>query len=193
MADSNETLLNDAYEALAAGDADAVTAVATPDVTVHIPGRGAQSGTYRGHAGVRTLLGRLSGLTDGSFHIELSEIFAGEELAVALGFLVGQRGGRTLDMRVVHVWRVAGGKLAEMWSHPADQYGLDAFFSGGAAEGAPKAAAPKPAKAKAAEAAAPEPEAAAKPKPARRAAKPGTKPAPISASSSGRSRRKPAG
>jgi len=123
-----ETLLYDAYEALAEGDVDALLGVCTPDVTWHIPGRGPQAGTYRGEAGIREFLSKLDDLTGGTFRVDLAEVLVGEPYLVALAFAVAERNGRSLDARVVHVWEVRDGKLAQMWSHPSDQYAFDDFY-----------------------------------------------------------------
>jgi ketosteroid isomerase-like protein len=48
---------------------------------------------------------------------------------VALLRVTAQRGPRTVDVPVVHVWHVRDGKLAEAWAHPTDQYLLDEFWA----------------------------------------------------------------
>ncbi|MGH2688154.1 MAG: nuclear transport factor 2 family protein, partial [Actinomycetota bacterium] len=128
---TTEELLNEAYAAVSSGDADALLELCTPGVKLHIPGRGPQSGTYRGRPGARELVAKLGELTDGTMRVEVAEVVGDEPFAVVLGFVVAEKEGRTLDARVVHVWEIREGKLAQMWSHPADQYELDEFYTGG--------------------------------------------------------------
>ncbi|MGH2720279.1 MAG: nuclear transport factor 2 family protein, partial [Actinomycetota bacterium] len=111
-----EALLNEAYAAISSGDADALLDLCTPGVTFHIPGRGPQSGTYRGRPGVRELVAKLGELTDGTMRVEVAEVVGDEPFAVVLGFVLAEKEGRTLDARIVHVWEVREGRLAQMWT-----------------------------------------------------------------------------
>jgi ketosteroid isomerase-like protein len=54
--------------------------------------------------------------------------WAAGDLAVSLERLTARRRGRTLDQTVCVVWRLAGGRCVEMWSHFADQAACDRFW-----------------------------------------------------------------
>jgi uncharacterized protein len=73
MAQANESLIEDAYDAFAKKDAPRLLSLMTDDVAFHVPARGAVSGTYRGKEQIVGLFGRLDELSDGTFGIELQE------------------------------------------------------------------------------------------------------------------------
>jgi ketosteroid isomerase-like protein len=41
----------------------------------------------------------------------------------------GERDGKTLNDRAVHLWHVQDGKATEFWGHAGDQYAVDEFWS----------------------------------------------------------------
>jgi uncharacterized protein len=135
MGHPNETVVLDAYEAFAEQDGERLFSLFADDVAFHVPGRSAISGAHRGRDGVVALFGQLDTLTEGTFELEPQHVVAGDEFVVALVVSVAEPEGRAYEGRDVHVWRVAEGKLAELWVHPGDQYEADAFFS--AARAAP--------------------------------------------------------
>lgn len=129
MVQANQSLIEDAYDAFAKKDAPRLLSLFTEDVTFHVPGRGAVSGTYRGKEQVAGLFGRLDELSEGTFGIELQQVLTGDEFAAALVLTLAQQGGRSYEGRDVHAWRLVDGRLGELWVHPGDQYEADAFFS----------------------------------------------------------------
>jgi hypothetical protein len=135
MAHPNESVLQQGYEAFAKRDSDRLFSLFAGDVAFHVPGRAAISGSHRGKAGIAALFEELNTLTRGTFEFELQHVLADGEFGVALVLATAERDGRSYEGRDAHVWRFAGGKLAELWVHPGDQYEADAFFS--AARAAP--------------------------------------------------------
>lgn len=129
MAHPNESVLQQGYEAFAERDPDRLFSLLTDDVALHIPGRAAFSGSHRGKEGVVALFEQLDALTGGTLELELQHVLADGEFGVALVLTTAEREGRAYEGRDVHVWRIAEGRLAELWVHPGDQYEADAFFS----------------------------------------------------------------
>ena len=129
MAHSNEDLARRGYDAFTRGDMQAVSDVFADDIVWHAPGRNPLSGDYRGAQDVLGFLGKAMEQTQGTFGLEIHDILADDEHGVALVVARGQRGGKSLEDRQVHVLHLQGGKVTEFWAHPGDQYAVDEFWS----------------------------------------------------------------
>jgi uncharacterized protein len=68
-------------------------------------------------------------VSGGTIRVELNNVVAGDDLAVALTTVSAQRDGKALLDDTVQVFRIRDGKAAEVWSYPADVYANDAFWS----------------------------------------------------------------
>ncbi len=129
MAHPNEELLRKGYEAFSRGDMNTLRdEVFAGDVTFHIPGKNQLAGNHVGKENVFNFLGKVMELSGGSFRIELHDLLASDEHAVALTNGTGQRGSKTANYHSVHVWDVRGGKISELWEHP-EQDKFDEFWS----------------------------------------------------------------
>ncbi|MBG0831960.1 nuclear transport factor 2 family protein [Planomonospora sp. ID67723] len=125
----NIAVVRDSYEALAKGDLDRFRDdLLADDVTFHIPGRGALAGDYRGKAAVADYLSRFVEL-GGVLRFEPDAFLSDDSQVAALLRIRGEREGRILDERGVHVFRVTDGKISERWSFPQDTYVVDEFFA----------------------------------------------------------------
>jgi ketosteroid isomerase-like protein len=52
-----------------------------------------------------------------------------EQHAVALVTVRGERAGKQVEDNSVQVFHFRDGKVGEVWSHPADLYAMDEFWS----------------------------------------------------------------
>jgi len=130
MAHPNEDLVRDGFAAFERGDMDALRKqICTDDVRWHNPGRGPISGDYEGIDQVIQYFARVLELTGGTFSLELHDVLANDEHAVALMTTRGERAGKQLTYNTVNVYHFRDGKITEMWSYPADQYAVDEFWS----------------------------------------------------------------
>jgi ketosteroid isomerase-like protein len=129
MAHPNEESLRRGYDAFGRGDVEAVLALFTDDIRLHIPGRNPVSGEYQGKDQVVGFFTKLMELTDGTFSLDVHDVLANDEHAVGLVTLRGERGGRTLDVNDAQVWHVKDGKFSEFWSQLFDLYAADEFWS----------------------------------------------------------------
>jgi ketosteroid isomerase-like protein len=68
-------------------------------------------------------------LTAGTFRVELYDVLANDEHAVAMYVARGEREGRTLEDKSVLVSHVRNGKFVETWQYVEDQYADDEFIS----------------------------------------------------------------
>lgn len=119
-----------AYEAFGKGDMAAVSESMTDDTVWHIPGNSPLAGDYKGKDAVFGLFGKLMELTGGTLRLEVHDILANEEHGAVLVTEHGQRNGKILKSRAVHVSHLdSQGRVKEFWSFNEDQAALDAFYS----------------------------------------------------------------
>lgn len=124
----NEDLIRGTYAAFAAGDLQAVGKSFADDIVWHSLGHSRFSRDYTGREDVFGLFGTLFEETGGTFRIELNDVLANDERAVALTTNRGERLGRTLVYDEAAVFRLAAGKIAEAWLYVDDQEAHAAFF-----------------------------------------------------------------
>ena len=128
MAHPNEDLLRRGYDAFSSGDMDTLNQLFADDIKWHSPGNNQLTGDYEGKDQVFQLFGKTLELTGGSFKIELHDVLANDEHAVALTKVRGEREGRTLDQNSVQVFHIEDGKVTESWLHPEDAAAADEFW-----------------------------------------------------------------
>ncbi|WP_214410482.1 nuclear transport factor 2 family protein [Sphaerisporangium fuscum] len=119
----------ESYDAIAKGDLEAVGDLVADDVVFHVPGRGSLAGDHVGKEAVLDYVKRLSETTDGSLRYEPDAFLADDEHVAVLLRIRGNRDGKILDERGVHVFHVSDGKITERWSFPQDSYVIEEFFS----------------------------------------------------------------
>jgi ketosteroid isomerase-like protein len=129
MAHPNEELLRRGYEAFAQGDLEAVKDVFAGDIVFHVPGRGLISGEYRGRDAALGFFAKGQQLSGGTLRIELHDVAATAEHAIALQVNRAERNGKTLEARVVGVYHVRDGNVTEAWFLTDSQYENDEFWS----------------------------------------------------------------
>jgi len=125
----NEKLLREGYEAFAKADLDAIRELFAPDVIWHVDGRGPISGTYKGRDEVLGFLGELVSRSDGTVKLELHDVLANDQHAVALATTTAQRGDQRYHGQGVATYHVKGGKVTEAWFANNDQYAADEFWA----------------------------------------------------------------
>lgn len=114
MADHpNAELFRRGYMAFQKGDMDTVRSLFAPDIVWNVPGHNRFSGAHRGVDNVLSLFGQNFAETNGTFRVELHDILANDDHAVALATVSGERHGRKLSDRYTHVAHIKDGKLSE--------------------------------------------------------------------------------
>jgi uncharacterized protein len=131
MTHPNEDLLREAVAAFQRGNMEALqNKYLAEDIRYHIPGRSPVAGDYEGVAEVLGIFGRLFELSGGTLRIELHDVVANDQHAVALFSTRAEREGRQLDGDEVLICHPGpDGRLAEIWTQPGDQYAADEFWS----------------------------------------------------------------
>lgn len=125
----NAQLVRRAYDAFQRGDLDGLRRdFFAADIKYHVPGRSQLAGDLEGADAVLDLFRKLFELTDGSYRVELHDVLATDEHAVALGRQFASRPGTSLEDIYCQVFHVRDGKLSEVWFFPYDPYQGDEFF-----------------------------------------------------------------
>lgn len=119
--------------AMAAGDLDGVRAVLADDAVWHQPGANPLSGDHVGPDAILAHLARFMQLSHGTFTLETESAVPAGDLVVTTIRFAAQRDGLTpLDQRGADVFRVADGRIAEVWLISEDQATEDAFWTSAA-------------------------------------------------------------
>jgi ketosteroid isomerase-like protein len=125
----NAALIVSAYEAFSRGDIQSVLGTLAEDIVWHVPGRGPLSCDYRGHTEVLGFFDHFMRLSDGTFRVQLDEVFAKGDRVLILCTETAQRGGRSWSSPQVHAWTIKGGRAIAFRQYQGDQQGEDEFWS----------------------------------------------------------------
>ncbi len=130
MADHpNAELLKKGYGAFASGDVATMNQLFAEDVVWHLPGNNQLSGVHRGRDAVFAIFAKTTQLSGGTFKIELHDVLANDEHAVALTRATASREGKQYNSLDTDVYHMSGGKVTEFWSFAEDQRLTDEFWS----------------------------------------------------------------
>jgi ketosteroid isomerase-like protein len=116
------------YAAFAKGDMATLTELFSPDVVWHLSGNNQLAGEHRGRDAVFATFAKTVSLSGGTFNIELHDVIANDEHAVALTRASASHQGRTLASSDVDVFHLKDGQVTEMWSFSGDPAANDAFW-----------------------------------------------------------------
>jgi ketosteroid isomerase-like protein len=125
----NARLIRRGHESFARGDLEALREFMAEDVVWHEPGRSALSGDYKGPEGVLELFRKLQDRSHGTFKVEIVDLLANPERAVAIQEESARRGDRELDMASAIEFEIHHGKITEITVYHADTYHFDEFWS----------------------------------------------------------------
>ncbi|MDP2948688.1 MAG: nuclear transport factor 2 family protein [Chloroflexota bacterium] len=126
----NLSLIKKVYESFATGDYPSkLKELFREDVVWHLPGNGPLSAEHRGREAVFAAMRQFEQLSRGSIRIEVHDILANEEHAVALLRATATRQGKQYDSREVDIYHIRDGKVTEMWSLSEDPRVTDEFWS----------------------------------------------------------------
>lgn len=115
--------------AMAAGDMEALAATFHADAVWHQPGASQVSGDHVGPGAILAHLGRFMQLSGGTFTLETeSATESGDLVSATVRFRAQRAGQDDLDQHGVDVFRVAGGRIVEVWLMSEDQEAEDRFW-----------------------------------------------------------------
>ncbi len=125
----NVELTRRGYAAFAAGDLATMTELIADDVTWHVTGAGPLTGTYHGRDEVFGFFARLAQETAGTFRLDIHDVLANDEHAIALCTLSATRGDKSLQVPVANVAHVRDGKVTEFWGATEDPQATIDFWA----------------------------------------------------------------
>ncbi len=125
----NVALVRRGYEAFANGDAETLTELIAEDAVWHVGGRNLFTDTYRGREAIFTYFRKLRDFTNETIAVEVHDVLANDEHAVALVHMTAQRARNELDALATTSYHLRGGQVAEAWTFHENQYEADEFFS----------------------------------------------------------------
>ena len=122
--------MREGFAAFGRGDLDALQSqYYDKDIRWHFPGKSPFGGDLAGVAEVIAWLGRSFEASGGTIRLELHDVVANDEHAVALFTARAERAGKRLEDNTVLVSHLRDGKQTEVWFYPADLYATDEFWS----------------------------------------------------------------
>lgn len=127
--ETNAALIVTAYEAFSSGNIQSVLTMLAEDILWHVPGRGPLSRDYRGPDEVLGFFDHFMRLSDGTFRVQIDEIFAEGDRVVILCTETARRGGRSWSSPQVHVWTIKNGRAIAFRQYQGDQQAEDEFWS----------------------------------------------------------------
>ena len=129
LAAHNTDLVRTGYAAFARGDLVAVEALFAPDAVWHAQRLGRLGGDHRGWPAVLKFFADSMELTAGSFRIDVEEVLANDTGAAVVVRSNGRRGEHVLDDRQIHLFRLEGDRVMEVWQFVGDGATVESFWS----------------------------------------------------------------
>jgi uncharacterized protein len=111
----NEQLMKDAYDAYGRGDLAALTSTWKDDVVWHMRGTTTLAGDYVGAEAITTFLAEAIKISNGTFKLDVTKLFADDDTGIALCRTKATYNGEAFDTLTTHVHRIVDGKVAESW------------------------------------------------------------------------------
>ena len=124
------TRIKQLFAAFRAGDLAVIQTTIAEDAVWHFPGhRGLLAGSHHGRDAILAFLMQVQELTDHTFALDLIDVVANDEHAVALFRGHATRKGKQLDNPTCLRLRMRDGQVVEVWEFVWDLYAVDEFWS----------------------------------------------------------------
>ena len=107
----NEKLIRNAYKAMKHGDGAALNMLLTPSTQWIIRGEGNLAGIYTGPNEIFRFWKQVAAKTGGGLRLEVQDVLANDNRAVAIVTVHGERGGKELAERQLAVFEIQADKL----------------------------------------------------------------------------------
>jgi ketosteroid isomerase-like protein len=126
----NATAMRRLFEAFEKRDIAAVTQLIAEDAVWRFPGRRGQiAGAHHGHAGILAFLAKVMALTNGTFHLEITDVAASDDRAVVLFTGRGERDGKQLNNPTCLNVRMVNGRAVEFAEFVWDLEHVEDFWA----------------------------------------------------------------
>jgi len=126
---TNQALIERAYDAFATGDIPTVLEILAEDILWHVPGRGPLSRDYHGHAEVLEFFGHFMELSEGTFRIAVDSVLTKDDRVIVLVTESAQRRTREWSSPQVHAWTIKDGRATVFRQFQGDQQTEDEFWA----------------------------------------------------------------
>jgi hypothetical protein len=124
----NIETLREGYALFNKGEIETAMGSWSDDIVWHTPGNSPIAGDYRGKQEIAGFFTKMQGMGLTSMNLEVHDILANDEHAMAMIDINVDRGDRHYEGKSVHVWHFRDGKATEFWGMSADQAAADAFW-----------------------------------------------------------------
>jgi uncharacterized protein (TIGR02246 family) len=128
MADANEQLVRDGYDAFTSGDMETLGALFADDAVHSVPGNNQITGDYKGRDAILDFYGKLFELTDGNLSVDLQSVKVDGDKVAAVHNAKAQRGGKSFDGESTLNFTIKDGKITRIDEVPSDQAAEDEFW-----------------------------------------------------------------
>jgi len=126
----NEAPIRRTFEAFDRRDVAGIQAYLHPDIVWFDLGSDNPLGSeFRGVGEVLSFFAHTFETTNDSLHLNVHDVLANDNHAVALVQLTGQRGKRELNDQTVFLCHVKDGLVTQVWSYAEDQTKANAFWA----------------------------------------------------------------
>ena len=125
----NVQLVQAGYDAFARGDLAAVEQLFHPEVVWHAQRLGALSGDHHGWPELLGFFADTMEMSDGTFRVTVTERYANPDGVACMVRSQAERDGRVMDDRQMHVYRLSGDQVVEVWQFAGDGPAVDRFWS----------------------------------------------------------------
>jgi uncharacterized protein (TIGR02246 family) len=126
---ANAAVVRQIFDAFARKEGLALRGLFADDAVWSVPGHGAMAGRYEGREAIFRFLAKLPKETDGTYGSELLDVLASDDRAAALYRARGTRGGRTLELEQVLLFRIEDGLVRHVLALPSDPDAFEAFWA----------------------------------------------------------------
>jgi len=125
----NAELIGRLFRAFGDSDLQTIKESLAKSVQSHTPGRSQLAGTASGREAVIAQLGKSRELSGGTYRITVEDTLGGEAHAAVVYRGRATRGGRSLDLLHIALYRIDQEQIQEIWFTPLDQAAFDEFWS----------------------------------------------------------------
>lgn len=129
MSLTNSETLHKIYEKYAAGDVSGMLALCHDKISFSIPGKSKLAGKYTKENFQSHFMNTLAEISNGTFKIEVHDVLASDRHGVVLNTETLESGGKTSQLRTVHVWRFENGQPVAFYEYPRDLYEFDSAWN----------------------------------------------------------------
>ena len=119
------------YTALTDSDPRAAAAALTADAVLHVPGEHPLSGSHQGLTEILGFLAATRARAGGGERLDVLDLMVGHSHVAVYIRAQAERDDEVLDNHTLHLLRMAGDRVAEVWFHNRDQQHVDQFWNGG--------------------------------------------------------------